>query len=72
MNDAEHPFFRPRWRRIAIVCFCAAWSVLEFATGSAMWGTVAAGMTLYGAWLFLIRYKPPAEPTAAQPPTEKE
>lgn len=73
MNDAQHPFFRPRWRRIAIVAFCAAWSILEFVSGSALWGTIAAGMTVYGAWLFLIRYTPPAEPTATPPPpSEKE
>lgn len=62
MRDTDHPFFRPLWRRVAIVVVCTAWSVLEFATGSPMWGTLAGGMAAYGAWLYLVNYKPPADP----------
>lgn len=58
IQDQNHPFFRPLWRRIAIVVFCAAWSVFEFVTGSGFWGTLAGGMAAYGAWQFLITYKP--------------
>ncbi|RVD37518.1 DUF3329 domain-containing protein, partial [Mesorhizobium sp. M4A.F.Ca.ET.020.02.1.1] len=32
MKDYEHPFFRPLWRRIAVVAVCLAWSVIEFAS----------------------------------------
>jgi predicted benzoate:H+ symporter BenE len=72
MNDAQHPFFTPLWRRIAVVAFCVAWSVFEFTAGTQFWGTVAGGMAIYAAWMFLLNYKPPAEPTEGQPPAEKE
>ncbi|TIU39371.1 MAG: DUF3329 domain-containing protein, partial [Mesorhizobium sp.] len=26
MKDYEHPFFRPLWRRIAVVVVCLIWS----------------------------------------------
>ncbi|TIT56050.1 MAG: DUF3329 domain-containing protein, partial [Mesorhizobium sp.] len=37
MKDYEHPFFRPLWRRIAVVAVCLAWSVIEFASGTPFW-----------------------------------
>jgi hypothetical protein len=69
MRDADHPFFRPLWRRVAIVVVCAAWSILEFWAGAPLWGTLAGGMAVYGAWTFLLNYKPPADPHR---PSEKE
>ncbi|TIM59821.1 MAG: DUF3329 domain-containing protein, partial [Mesorhizobium sp.] len=26
MKDSEHPFFRPLWRRVAIVAVCLVWA----------------------------------------------
>ena len=72
MRDAEHPFFRPLWRRIALVVFCAGWSIFEFVAASPFWGTLAGGMAAYAAWVFLLNYKPPAEAAAESPPAEKE
>jgi hypothetical protein len=76
MKDAEHPFFRPLWRRIAVVAVCAAWAALEYSNGQTMWATIAGGMALYGAWLFLLTYKAPAqtpvEPGPEQTPDKKE
>ena len=72
MKDADHPFFRPLWRRIAIVAFCAAWAVWEYSNNQAMWATIAGGMAAYGAWVFLVTYKPPAEPPSDQAPDKKE
>lgn len=60
-NDRDHPFFRPLWRRVALVAFCAAWSAFEFYTGAAFWGVLAGGMAAYGAWMFLIAYPKPEE-----------
>ena len=64
MKDAEHPFFRPLWRRIALVVFCAGWAAFEFWNGQAFWGTLVAGMAAYAAWIFLINYTPPSDPVA--------
>jgi hypothetical protein len=71
LRDYEHPFFRPLWRRIAIVVVCAAWAVLEFATGGGFWGMIAIGFTGYAAWQFLYLYKP-VDPAADSEPERKE
>lgn len=64
MKDYEHPFFRPLWRRVAVVVVCMAWSIFEFATGAPFWGTIAAGFAIYAVWQFFYLYKPvdPAAP----------
>jgi hypothetical protein len=76
MKDAEHPFFRPLWRRIALVAFCALWAAWELWNGQGFWGAMAGGMAAYGAWIFLLNYSPPAETGPAAPdetkPAEKE
>ena len=68
MKDAEHPFFRPLWRRIALVAFCAVWTAIEVWNNSGLWVWLTAGLTAYAAWLFLLNYKGPVE----TPPAEKE
>ena len=47
-NEADHPWLRPLWRRIALVAFCAAWSVFELVAGEPFWAVLAIGMT--GLW----------------------
>ena len=71
MKDHEHPFFRPLWRRIAVVAVCAAWSIFEFANGASFWGMIAGGFAAYAVWQFFILYKP-VDPAAAQPPETRE
>lgn len=60
-KDNQHPFFRPLWRRIAVVAVCVVWSAVEFAVGTPFWGTLLAGMAIYAVWTFLISYKPEDE-----------
>ncbi len=67
-SDAQHPFFRPLWRRIAIVAFCAGWAAFEFYMGNETWGWITLAVGAYGAWLFLISYQPPAEEKPAADP----
>ncbi len=61
-RDAEHPFFRPLWRRVLLVLFCALWAAFELATGSPGWALMAGFMAAYGAWIFLIAYRLPELP----------
>lgn len=68
-KDNQHPFFRPLWRRIAVVTVCVVWSAVEFAVGTPFWGTLLAGMAIYAVWTFLISYKPEDE---APPPSSGE
>jgi len=61
MKDADHPFFRPLWRRIALVLVCLGWAGLEFYGGSHNWGMIALGFAAYAAWQYLWLYKPPED-----------
>jgi len=69
LKDYEHPFFRPLWRRIAVVVGCAVWAALEFYGGSSTWGLIALAFAAYGAWQFFYLYKPADETT---PPGDEE
>jgi len=56
--DASHPFFRPRWRRVAIVAVSFAWALLEFLLGEPLWALAFAAIGAYCAWALLIAYTP--------------
>ncbi len=55
-KDSNHPWFRPLWRRIAVVAVCFAWAIFEFATGTPFWGVIALGFAGYGIWQFFLIY----------------
>ena len=62
-RDIDHPFYRPLWRRIAIVAVTAAWTAYEvFWGGNGLWLVLAAGSFAYSVWAFLITY--PKQPGA--------
>ena len=70
MKDYEHPFFRPLWRRVAVVVVCLAWAAMEFIGQSPFWGVIALGFAAYAVWQFFYLYKPidePKAPTGEQP-----
>lgn len=69
-TDADHPFFRPLWRRIAIFAVCVIWAALEFYGGSQNWGIIALAFAAYAAYAYLFNYKPPDE--GANRPAERE
>jgi len=71
MKDHEHPFFRPLWRRVAVVVVCVAWSIFEFAAGANVWGMIALAFAAYAVWQFFYLYKP-ADAPPTQPPETKE
>jgi hypothetical protein len=68
-NDRDHPWLRPLWRRVAIVVLCAVWSGIEFYSGQPFWGTLAGGMAVYAAWMYLLNYPKPQE---QQPPEQQK
>ncbi len=69
MNQHDHPFLRPLWRRVVLVAICFCWAAFEFAAGSQMWGMIVLFMGAYGAWQYLYLYKPaaPDEPASTAP-----
>ncbi|MBZ9997001.1 DUF3329 domain-containing protein [Mesorhizobium sp. BH1-1-4] len=79
MKDYEHPFFRPLWRRIAVVAVCVIWSIIEFASGTPFWGVIALGFAGYAVWQFFYLYRPveesgpmPAESKVGEPKVDAE
>lgn len=56
----DHPFYRPLWRRIAIVATTAIWSAFEiFFSRDGFWSVIAIAVFAYCAWAFLVAYKAP-------------
>jgi len=56
--DTDHPMLRPLWVRLLIVSVCLGWAVLEFVTGSPMWGTIFGGLGVYAAYGFFVDFHP--------------
>lgn len=61
MRQADHPFFRPLWRRVAVIAACLVWSAVEWSHGETFWGLLTLGIAGWGAWVFLLNYAPPAD-----------
>jgi hypothetical protein len=65
--EQKDSFYRPLWRRVAIVCFVAVWFGVELIySRDGLWTAVAAGFLAYAVWTFFInRPKPPDKPPQA-------
>ena len=57
IDDNEHPFLDPPWRRVVLVAVCLTWAAVEFSTGAPGWGTVALAFTGYAYWRFIHVYE---------------
>jgi len=56
-SEQRHPFYRPLWRRIAIVGFVAFWLGIELLySRDSLWVIVAGGLLAYAVWVFLINW----------------
>ncbi len=52
-----NPFYKPLWRRIAIVASTAIWVAFETGySSSPFWSVIAVAMFLFCVWNFLITY----------------
>ncbi|WP_299144317.1 hypothetical protein [uncultured Tateyamaria sp.] len=38
MDQFDHPFFAPPWRRCATVAVCILWGLFELWNGTVLWG----------------------------------
>ena len=55
--DQSHPFYKPLWRRSAIVAVVAGWAAFEvFYTREPFWMTIAAGVLAISLWTFLLSW----------------
>ena len=56
-REGDHPFYKPLWRRIAIVGFLVAWSAYEVLYArDGFWSVIAVGTLGYAVWTFLIDF----------------
>lgn len=67
MINVNDPFYRPLWRRLAIIAVTLGWLGFELLVGrDGFWTTIAAGMAAMTIWFFLISWKePPSDPPSA-------
>jgi hypothetical protein len=72
VNEANLPFFRPLWRRIAVVAVCVVWTVVEWVTNDPLWAIVGLGFTAYAVWQFLYLYKPVDEDKVSADPKPRD
>ncbi|MBB5751400.1 DUF3329 domain-containing protein [Prosthecomicrobium pneumaticum] len=62
-RDQEHPFFRPLWRRIALVVLLAVWAAYEvLVSRETLWILITLAALGYAVWTFLITF--PKQPDA--------
>lgn len=60
MMSFDHPWFKPLWRRVAVVVFCFAWALVEvIGTHSYVWAAIFAAVGGYAGFHLLYRYTPP-------------
>jgi hypothetical protein len=59
LSERDHPFYRPLWRRIAIVAVVAAWAGFEvLVSGDGFWTMLSLFFLGYAVWMFFISYRP--------------
>lgn len=60
--NVQLEFFRPLWRRIAVVVVCFGWAVVEFTVGEPFWGLLLGGIGAYCTREFFWVFDPPSAP----------
>ena len=65
VSDLNHPFYRPLWRRVLLVGVTGLWASYEnFVVKDPMWMVLTAGVFVYAAWVFLIKWVDPEDKPA--------
>ncbi len=57
--DLRHPFFRPVWRRVAVVIVLALWTVAELIGANFYWAALAGGLLVYVLYVFFLDFSLP-------------
>ncbi|SON54688.1 hypothetical protein HDIA_1147 [Hartmannibacter diazotrophicus] len=71
-KDSQHPFFRPVWRRYAVIAVALVWAAAEWIGGSPMWGSIAIAMAIYGYWSLILNYEGGKAENGATPDAPKQ
>ncbi|WP_245515274.1 DUF3329 domain-containing protein [Rhizobium deserti] len=65
MIDANHPFYRPLWRRLMIPIVCLIWVCFELYAGGPIWAAMVGAVGLYATYkLFIEKPKAAAQERA--------
>jgi hypothetical protein len=65
-KEQDHPFYKPLWRRIAIIAVVLAWLVFELVNGGVnMWSMMAFALLVYGVYLFFLSWPRDSAPPKA-------
>lgn len=57
LTDRGHPFYKPLWRRIAIVAFTGTWAMVELLyLKSGLFAALFIGLFGYAVWVFLLTW----------------
>lgn len=79
VSDLNHPFYRPLWIRVTLVAVTGLWASYEnFVIKDPMWMVLTAGIFVYAAWVFLIKWVDPqdkpaeiTDATSDEPPVDE-
>ncbi len=52
--DANHPFFRPVWRRWVTAALPLGWAVVEIVMGNPGWAMMFGAAGAYAAWVLIL------------------
>jgi hypothetical protein len=53
--DADHPFFRPVWRRWATALVPLCWAVAEISMGNTGWAAAFGAVGAYAFWVLIVK-----------------
>ena len=70
--DLRVPFFRPMWRRVAVIIFLAIWLFIEISSGSEWWALLVGGIGAYAVYVFFFDFRLPDDAEAAVPGPETQ
>ena len=58
MFDFNDPFFRPLWRRVAVLVVAFGWGLFEFVTGAPFWGVLFCALGAAAYWGLFVTFNP--------------
>lgn len=59
--DLRHPFFLPKWRRVAVIASLAIWTWVEMTQGNPFWALLVGGIGIYAIYVFFFDFVLPGD-----------
>jgi len=56
LNDRDIKFFRPLWRRVAVIVLCLGLAIWEWSNGNTLWVGITLAITAYGIWVLFVDF----------------